>query len=176
MSRKPAAIRLYTDAGVRYGVGTWATVIVRDDREPVEAYGRLRESLKCSATAELRAIANALHKMVAKGELATGDRLDIFTDSVAAVQWANGAVTKRKQSKMANASKVIRSIAKTHGLTIRAHWVRGHQPDSASEHAPFNNRCDELCRLARDLPEPAPLKSRAARHVAAVRRLMAIAS
>lgn len=163
-------ISLYTDAGIAYGVATWATVVVVEGRDPVEAYGRLRDATGCSATAELRAVANALHKMIRRGELATGDVVRIYTDSASAVGRINGKHTKRPNSSMARATIVIHQLARVHGLSIKAQWVPGHKPDSHSEHAPWNNRCDALCRLARDMPAP-PRISKARMALAAARRL-----
>lgn len=150
--RYPIKVRLYTDAGIKDGFATWATVAVIPGREPIEVSGRLRDLTTCTATAELRAIANAVHRMIRKGELQKGDNVHIYSDSRAAIDRIAGRMTKRPQSSMAKATIVIRKIAEEHGLTIKATWVPGHKPDDHSPHAPYNNRCDELCRLARSLP------------------------
>lgn len=146
---------LYTDAGIKDRVATWATVaIVPGITDPIEASGRLRADTHCSATAELRAIANAVHKLIRRGIVERGDEVRVFTDSRSAVERIERRQVKRPESTMAKATVVIHKLAEVHGVTIRAEWVRGHQPDGASRHAPWNNRCDELCRIARDKPRP----------------------
>jgi ribonuclease HI len=149
-------VDLYTDAGIKDRVATWATVaIVPEAAGPIEASGRLRADTHCTATAELRAIANALHKMITRGDIRRGDEVRVLTDSRAAVERISGRQTKRPQSMMANAVLVIRKAVEVHGITVSAVWIPGHKPDSHSPHARWNNRCDALCRAARQVPAPA---------------------
>ena len=145
----PPKILLYTDAGIKDGVATWATVAILPDGSEVEASGRLRDPTICSTTAELRAIANALHKAVARGDLRRGYSVHVFTDSKAAVNRIDGTSFRRPESSMAKANLVILRLASVHGFRIKATWIPGHKPDSFSPHAPFNNRCDRLCKEAR---------------------------
>lgn len=155
-------IRLYTDAGVRRGLATWATVAVIPGREPIEASGVMREALKCSTTAEIRAIANALHKLAKDGAIKRGDVVEIFSDSESAVHRINGKVKGRTSKTPATSTATILKIAAENGITISARHIPGHKPATFSEHAPFNNRCDKLVRAARDAVEP-PTKKRKAK-------------
>lgn len=150
--RASIRVNLYTDAGIKDGFATWATVAVFPDGEPYEASGRLRDLTNCTATAELRAIANALHRLIRRGELRRGDSVFVYSDSRAAVDRIAGRMVKRPESSMAKATKVIRRIVDENGLRLQSRWVPGHKPDDHSVHAPYNNRCDRLCREARDLP------------------------
>jgi len=148
-------VDLYTDAGIKDGVATWATVaIVPGAVDPFEASGRLRADTNCSATAELRAVANAIHRLVRRGEVHAGDEVHVRTDSRSAVERIMRRQVKRPESTMARATVVIHKLAEVHGLTISATWVPGHRPDASSPHARWNNRCDALCRAARAMPRP----------------------
>lgn len=144
-------VDLYTDAGVKDNVATWATVaIIPGQAAPIEASGQMREPLDCPSTAELRAIANALHSLLRAGHISRGCEVRVYTDSLHAVQRISGAVTRKPKSTMAAALTVITKIAATHGITVSAQWVKGHQRlDSDCPHAPHNRRCDVLCRIAR---------------------------
>lgn len=167
-------VDLYTDAGVTMDqVGTWATIIVVPGEDPVERSGRLRERTNCSATAELRAIANALHFMIRKGTIKRGYRVRILTDSAHAVHRLTGVYKRRPKSTMAAAAEVVLKIAADNGITIKPVHIPGHKPDDFSPHAPFNNRCDKLCRQARKLPEVVkPTKARKA--LTAAKRLSGV--
>lgn len=147
---------LYTDAGVKDCVATWATVALREGEvEPLfEASGKMRDQTRCSATAELRAIANALHKLVRLGHIERGGSVQIYTDNVEAVRRITKVSRGRPGSSMAAATLVIRKIGAVHGFGVHAKWVPGHKPDNHSPHARWNNRCDALCRAARDIPRP----------------------
>lgn len=154
-------VSLYTDAGIKDRVGTWATVaIVPGLSDPIEASGRLRADTYCSATAELRAIANAVHKLIRRGIVERGDEVRVFTDSKSAVERIERRQLKRPESTMAKATTTIHALAEVHGIKIRAEWVAGHKPDDHSKHAKWNNRCDALCRIART--KPAATKARKA--------------
>lgn len=148
-------VDLYTDAGIKDRVATWATVaIIPEAAGPIEASGRLRADTHCSATAELRAIANALHKLLRAGDIRRGDEVRVLTDSKAAVERISGRQTKRPESTMARAVVVIAKIGEVHGIKVSAVWIPGHKPDDHSPHARWNNRCDALCRAARSMPRP----------------------
>lgn len=147
---RPPAVRLYTDAGIRNGVATWGIVaLLPEGGEPIEAKGRFRQSTGCSTTAELRAIANALHRLARLGHLPPGSAVRVMTDSRHAVDRLTGRMTVRPQSPAAVAAEVVLRIARDRGLSLKVGWVPGHKPDSHSEHAPWNNRADRLCREAR---------------------------
>jgi len=148
-------VDLYTDAGIKDRVATWATVaIIPDAAGPIEASGRLRADTHCSSTAELRAIANALHKLLRNGDIRRGDEVRVLTDSRSAVERISGRVVKRPESTMAKAALVIAKIVEVHGIAVSAVWIPGHKPDGHSPHARWNNRCDALCRAARDGVKP----------------------
>lgn len=160
-------VDLYTDAGVKDGVATWATVAVVEGRDPVEHSGRLRDETGCSSTAELRAIANALHRMLATKMIGRGDEVRLYTDSYHAVHRLKGFYRKRPGSSMAKATLVILKIAEVHGIMLSPHHIPSHKPDSFSRHAPFNNRCDKLCRKARGEPPPVKVTPARKAHVRA---------
>lgn len=151
-------VDLYTDAGVSTskatrGLATWALVaLVSGSSDPLfEASGTLRDKTPNSTVAELRAIANALHKLQRLGHIERGMTVRVFTDCMAAVERIEGRSTGRPKSPMAAATTAIHKFAEVHGFNVRATWIKGHRPDDADEHARWNNRCDKLCRVARSI-------------------------
>jgi len=154
-------VDLYTDAGVdqRTFAAQWATVaIVEGVAEPIEAFGRLRADTNCSATAECRAIGNALYSLARAGHLPSGAIVRVYSDSRHAVDRIEGRLKGRPDSTMASAVSVIRAFVEKLGINLRAFWIPGHKDDSHSPHARWNNRCDALCRQARGLPRPSPAR------------------
>jgi ribonuclease HI len=151
-------IRLYTDAGIKDGVATWATVAIVEGQLPIELSGRLRDDLRCSATAECRAIANALHQLVRAGHAPAGTTVRVYSDSRHAVDRINMTYTRKQHSSAAKAVAVVHRIKDDRRIGVDAQWIPGHKPDDHSEHARWNNRCDALCRAARTLPRPSPAR------------------
>jgi ribonuclease HI len=164
-------VRLYTDAGLKDGVGSWAFVIVVPDIDRIEGSGLFRSELQCTATAEARAVANALHRLIRSGYAPAGTSIDLYCDHRVVVERIEGRCTTRPGSPAAKAVVVIRKMAEVHGLKIKARWIKGHRPDDAGGHARNNNRCDQLCREARKLPPPPPSPSKARRALMRARAL-----
>lgn len=147
------AVRVYTDASIKQGRGAWAAVIIRDDEEPVEFSGPLRGKFNSSAATEICAIANALHKGIAAGLICRGDQVAIYCDNEAAVMRVNGVARNRMKtdSRLIEAARVIRGMAKRRQFSVKAAHVKGHQPlHTVCPDGVFNLRCDELCSAIRD--------------------------
>lgn len=150
-------VHLYTDAGVKDGLATWGCVAVVDGVATFEASGRMRGETADSTLAELRAAANALHKVIRAGIVQRGDSVWLICDSAWTVGLVRGKVSpggahpKRAAARRhAEALAVVHKVASDSGLILTARGVKGHQPlKSKCPHAPHNRRCDQLCREAR---------------------------
>jgi len=175
-------VNLYTDAGVRNGVATWGAVCAPKGRERVERCGRMREDLKDTTAAELRAMADGLHSMLRAGVIQRGDEVKLFCDNQDAVAKLNGAtpMKREKQARHRDAVGKVLDMAALAGVKVKGAHVKGHQKlTSTCPHAPFNRRADELCTLARqgEPPKPrrivtaAPAVSRARRALEMARKL-----
>lgn len=158
-------VELYTDAGLKDGLATWATVArIPGVEASVEASGVMRDKTKCSTTAEARAVANALHKLARLGVIERGATVTVYTDSQSVVERIEGRGFRKPQSPSARAVAAVHAIAVDIGVTIKAVWIRGHQADRHSRHAPWNNRCDALCRAARSAATKATAKPKPSDH------------
>jgi ribonuclease HI len=160
-------VELYTDAGIKEGAGTWATVIVREGFEPVEDSGVLRGRFGSSTAVEVAAIANAIHVARKRGMVERGDVVTVRTDNTNAVarimRTASERAIRKGDPMITRATEAALALAEAAGITLLAEWVKGHQPlKSTDPHAPFNRRCDVLCRQARAAD---PVKRAAARKV-----------
>lgn len=165
-------VDLYTDAGLKNGVGTWAFVLVVPGVEPIEASGRFRkDGLACAITAELRTIANALHRLKRSGYVVSGTEVRVITDCKHAVERIKGQSFKRTTPRMAEALAAIEAQAV--GLVLIPQWVKGHQPENSTDpRAVWNRRCDALATKARALPRP----TTARRHHSIAKKLMGAAT
>lgn len=161
----PPPLQLFTDAGIAKGIATWACVLVADDVAIFEHAGQFRADITDSTEAELKAVANGLHRCIVAGLVKTGDRVRVITDNARAagiirgprkiyMRQANGRPINGKSRKARvrhqEAWDAIMRLADRHGLSMMADGVKGHQgPTSTDPKAKHNNRCDELCRIAR---------------------------
>jgi len=146
-------VELYTDASIVKGRGAWASLVLRGDGDPVEAFGVLRGSFRSSTATEIAAIANGIHAAHRAGLIERGDEVAIWCDNTAAVMWANGACRDKRNGDpfLREARRWIRDFSRRHGFKCRAAHVKGHQRlDSDDPRAIYNIRCDHLCGSVRD--------------------------
>ncbi len=124
-----ATFQVYTDGSEKNGWGSWAFVITKNNIVIHEASGRERQA--SSNQMEFQAALNAL-KFLPKNS-----RAEVYTDSRILIQ----AMQKKKQPKafLAQTTEILSLDRK-----ITWHWVKAHSG------VRFNERCDELCILARE--------------------------
>lgn len=145
-------VKLYTDAGIRHGVATWAVVGVVDGVVAFESSGKLKADRpdNDSTAAELQAIANALHRAVRAGVVTKGGRVQLICDNQRAVAIMARKACGRVKERHRVVADAAFAIAAKHGIAIKSSGVKGHQRlESKCPHAPFNRRADQLCREAR---------------------------
>lgn len=158
MKPPPRRVLLYTDAGVRMmdQLATWGAVVVLPEpgTVPWEASGRLRDATLDTTAAELRAMANGLHRAIAAGVIIRGDHVTLVCDNTFAVGLVKRSVKPRlhraglRQREALTALDKLARRACLHALTARG--VKGHQPETSTDpHAVHNRRCDQLCHEAR---------------------------
>jgi hypothetical protein len=143
-------VEIYTDAGNRNGVGSWACYALRKDGRggEFERSGPLRGFLDNSESCETRAIANALHAVFLAGYIDAGDLVVIRSDNMGAVQRINDRTFARKPAKrhIWEAADYARKLAKKGKFELHCRHVKGHQPLTSSDiHAEGNRRVDKLC-------------------------------
>lgn len=124
------ALSLYTDGSHKGKWGSWAFVVVQNNRIIHEASGRVRRTT--SHRMEFQAAIEALNY------LKPGQEVDLFTDSKILLDCA---VHDERPRINPDQSEVLFELLKKH--KINWNWVRAH---SGNE---FNERCDQLCIQAR---------------------------
>lgn len=123
-------VEIYTDGSSKDGVGSWAYVISRRGKCIAESSGRTRGAN--SNTMEFQAAIEALKAVPANS------KINIFSDSkilVDAMKSGNGPQAHQAQM------DILRSFDLIHTITWQ--WIKAHNGNM------FNERCDELCTMAR---------------------------
>lgn len=127
---KTPSLKIYTDGGCKKGVGSWAYLILQNEKLTVEKSDRT----KCydSNIMELQAAIEALSVISEKS------KITLYSDSrilVDAMKTRTGPPVFKKQL------EELISFDEKH--IIQWKWVKAHNGNE------FNERCDELCILAR---------------------------
>lgn len=126
----PNLLEIYTDGSSKDGWGSWAYVICRNGKIVVEKSGRIQKG--ASNIMELQAAIEALLALPEKSQLT------LFSDSRILIDAMKlGEVPAAFQAQI----NTLLSLSKKH--KIQWQWVKAHRGN------PFNERCDELCVLAR---------------------------
>jgi ribonuclease HI len=153
VSRAKARVEIYSDAGVKCGVGAWGAVIVRLDGRGgiVEASGILRAEVGSDTErAEAQAAANAVAKAKREGLIETGERVVVYCDNQMVVcYWRGTATSKKGRPGIRRALQVIRAIAVELQCVIEFRCVKGHAPLVPGDRQSYlNARADALCCAA----------------------------
>ena len=99
-------------------------------------------------TAELQAAIHGLRAVVDRG-LHIGNEVEIVSDSMYALNLANGTYSPNKYHDVVN---TLRKLYAETGAKTR--WVRGHSGDT------FNEKVDQLAKIGRDRYSPIETKKR----------------
>jgi ribonuclease HI len=154
VTKKRADVELFTDAGVRFGLASWAVVILRKDGRGgiVEASGLLRGEAD-SYVAEARAIANGLHKARLEKLIGRGESVVVRCDNLGVVDRWRGRVSrtnapflKKPRPDLVEAFAVIRREVGRLGCSLELRHVKGHSSIASGDRCSIMNaRADFLC-------------------------------
>lgn len=129
-------LEIYTDGGHKGKWGSWAFVVIRSGRIIYEASGRERRTN--SHRMEFQAVIEALKYLPA------GSSVCIYTDSRVLL---NSVAKKNKRSAVnSDQTEVLDELTSLHKISWK--WVKAHSGFL------YNERCDELCILARSFSAP----------------------
>lgn len=125
-------LEIYTDGSLKSGLGTWAYVVVQDGVVIRETFGRQRKTT--SLRMEMRAVIEALEALP---ERSTGI---VFSDCQILVDALNGNQPAHRLGPNSDLFEILDTLNRKHRIDWK--WVRAHSGKT------FNERCDQLCRLA----------------------------
>jgi len=169
-------VTIYTDASIYRGVGSWATVIIREGLEPVEQSGKLRGRFESSTAVEGAAIANAVWYARRQGLLEPCDDLTVHCDNQQMVERLTASQAGRpwrdaRDQVIMRACGYVLEAVSVFDAPVAFRWVKGHQRlDSRDPHALYNRRCDQLCGAARKGHKPPSWRQLQDQHAAFQRR------
>lgn len=124
---------LFTDAScIRLGAGpgfvaSWAAMLITGERSTM-CSGLLRKTSQNSTEMEIAAIAHAINNFAVSGDIATGERLVIFTDNSGAVDHLTEKVRiKRKNLPLRAVKDEVQNLLSRTQVLASFVWVRSHQ-------------------------------------------------
>ena len=127
---KSSRLEIYTDGSSKKGMGSWAFIISLSGKRLVENSGRVPRAN--NNVMEFRAAIEALNA------IPLNSKATLFSDSRIVVDAMKcGARPRAYQTQI----DVLRHLNERHAIVWQ--WIKAH---NANE---FNERCDELCTLAR---------------------------
>lgn len=128
--RKRSCFEIYTDGSSKGAVGSWAFVISQKGKNLQEKSGRVRK-VSCNRM-EFQAAIEALSSIHEKS------KITLFSDSRILIDaMKSGVGPEAYQDQI----EILKALNQKH--QIKWQWVKAHNGNS------FNERCDELCILAR---------------------------
>lgn len=137
-------IKIYTDGSEKDSYGAWAYVTVRDDKVLSEASGREKktQSLRMEFQAAIQALKSL--PLNSKAILYSDCRILIDTMILWRFEWKKNGWIKSKGQNIPNVDLIIQLDSLTDLHHIEWKWIKAH---SGITH---NERCDELCIMARE--------------------------
>lgn len=138
------AIEIYTDGSEKNGRGSWAYVIVKNGQVVHEASGKERKVT--STQMEMRAAIEALQSLSEPTSLKlfSDSRILIDTMTLWRNDWKQNSWLKPSGVAIPNIGLIQSLDCLDEKHRIEWAWVKAHAGIS------FNERCDELCRIARE--------------------------
>lgn len=129
--RSFSLLEIYTDGSSKNGVGSWAFVITRRGKSILEKSGRVRKA--SSNQMEFQAAIEALNSVTEKSRITLFADSRILVDSLTVGEAPKGHETQ---------TEFLMKLNQEH--QIHWQWVKAHNGNK------FNERCDQLCTLARE--------------------------
>lgn len=138
------AIEIYTDGSEKGLYGAWAYVTVKNGKVLSEAFGREKktQSLRMEFQAAIEAIKSLPQK--SKATIHSDCRILIDTMTLWRFEWKKNSWLKSKGQPIPNVDLIKQLDELSNAHKIQWKWIRAH---SGIQH---NERCDELCILARE--------------------------
>ena len=136
-------VEIFTDGSYKQGRGSWAFVIVKDGIVMQEASGRTKKT--SSHRMEFQAAIEAMKCLLpgTEARLFTDSKILVNTINVWIPEWRQNDWLKKKNRPIPNLDlvKTLDELHQKHAISWN--WVRAHSGNT------FNERCDQLCFLAR---------------------------
>ena len=123
-------LQVYTDGSSKDEVGSWAYLIVQNGKLIAENSGRIRQGN--SNVMEFQAAIEAL------SALPENSKARVYSDSSILVQ-----AMKALEQPPAFRTEIEALLELSQKHSIQWQWIKGHNGNR------YNERCDELCKLAR---------------------------
>ncbi len=136
-------VEIYTDGSYKQGRGSWAFVIVKNGIVTQEASGRSKKT--SSHRMEFQAAIEAIRSLDlgTQAQLYTDSKILVNTINVWMPEWHMNRWLKKNDRPIPNLD-LVKALYALHQMhSISWEWVKAHSGNT------FNERCDQLCLLAR---------------------------
>lgn len=143
MTTKPYLI--YTDGAHKNSWGSWAFIVIKNNQVIYEASSRCRDTN--SLRMEIQAVIEAIKYLKDQPEFIIHTDCRILIDNVKLLDfWKSWGWKKQNQAPIPNGDLYQKLYQLVKNKNIEWKWVKAH-----SEKNFYNERCDELCRVARGI-------------------------
>lgn len=135
---------VYTDGAHKNQWGSWAYVIIKNNKLICEAASRCRHT--DSLRMEIQAVLEALKFLKIQNNLIIRTDCQILIKNIKLIdQWKSDGWRKPNSAPIPNVDLYQELHLLIKNKNIQWEWVRAHSQN------PYNERCDELCREARGI-------------------------
>ncbi|NUN06915.1 MAG: ribonuclease HI [Bdellovibrio sp.] len=136
---------VYTDGSLKFGRGSWAFVVVDRNKTVLEKFGTAKKTT-CNRM-EFQAVIEVLRVLPRNRVLKIHTDSRVLLEALANIPaWKEQGWVKKNSAPIPSVDQMILLEQLLHARHVKWQWVKAHSG------IPFNERCDELCFLARKGP------------------------
>lgn len=133
---------VYTDGSLKFGRGAWAFVVVEKNKTIIEKFGTAKNTT--SNRMEFQAVIEALILLPKDRALKIHTDSRVLLEALAKIPtWKLRGWIKKNSSPIPSVDQMILLDQLLQNRQVQWQWVKAHSG------VQYNERCDELCILAR---------------------------
>ncbi|HEY1080147.1 MAG TPA: ribonuclease H [Bdellovibrio sp.] len=135
-------LEVYTDGSLKFGRGAWAFVVVEKNKTIIEKFGTAKNTT--SNRMEFQAVIEALILLPKDRALKIHTDSRVLLEALAKIPtWKLRGWIKKNSSPIPSVDQMILLDQLLQNRQVQWQWVKAHSG------VQYNERCDELCILAR---------------------------
>lgn len=133
---------VYTDGSLKFGRGAWAFVVVEKNKTIIEKFGTAKNTT--SNRMEFQAVIEALRLLPRDRALKIHTDSRVLLEALAKIPtWKLQGWIKKNSNPIPSVDQMILLDQLLQNRRVQWQWVKAHSG------VQYNERCDELCILAR---------------------------
>ena len=135
-------LEVYTDGSLKFGRGAWAFLVVEKNKTIIEKFGTAKNTT--SNRMEFQAVIEALRLLPRDRALKIHTDSRVLLEALAKIpEWKLQGWIKKNSNPIPSVDQMILLDQLLQNRRVQWQWVKAHSG------VQYNERCDELCILAR---------------------------